>query len=288
MRREAELHFLGRELGSVGVSGSRHDRGMTIPIVEELVLRTAARHGVPGPVAQELLVGSRPCLHLVAFQGLTLAQQEEARPAARTGGLPSLPDGVDWPDGRDPLVLTVDCAALPREALDIGLPSDGSLLFFTQIEYEPESSVVLHVPAGVRTTERSATYELDGEPEQVRVYQPDVLYPVPGLTVSPDWRDSPATSAFLDSGADRDDILDDFEDAVRKAAAGGASHGVAVQLGGFSSPWQSAPDEGDLVLLAQIHGQSIDHDVFTQTLIVGTRGDIAGRRYEALEFEQQV
>jgi hypothetical protein len=261
---------------------------MTVPLVEGLVLRTAERHGIPGPVAQELLAGSRPCLHLVGFQGLTLAQQEEARPAARTGGLPSLPDGVDWPEGRDPLVLTVDCAALPREALDIELPSDGSLLFFTQIEYEPESSVVLHVPADVRTTERPATYEFDGEPEQVRVYPPDVLYPVPGLTVSPDWRDSPATSAFLDGGADRDDILDDFEDAVRSAAAGGASHGVAVQLGGFSSPWQSAPDEGDLVLLAQIHGQSIDPGVYTQTLIVGTREDIAGHRYEALEFEQQV
>jgi hypothetical protein len=261
---------------------------MTVSIVEELVLRTAARHGVPGSVAQELITGSRPCLHLVAFHGLTLAQQEEARPAARTGGLPFLPDGVDWPDGRNPLVLTVDCAALPREALDIELPSDGSLLFFTQIEYEPESSVVLHIPAGVRTTERSATYELDGELEQVKVYQPDVLYPVPGLTVSPDWRDSPATSAFLDRGADRDDILDDFEDAVRSAAAGGASHGVAVQLGGFSSPWQSAPDEDDLVLLAQIHGQSIDRDVYTQTLIVGTHEDIAERRYEALEFEQQV
>ncbi|MEV5953260.1 DUF1963 domain-containing protein [Streptomyces sp. NPDC051987] len=262
---------------------------MTMSIVEELVLRTAARHGVPGPVAQELLAGSRPCVHLVPFQDLTPAQQEEARPAARTGGLPSLPDGVDWPDGRDPLVLTVDCAALPRAALDIELPSDGSLLFFTQIEYEPESSVVLHVPAGVRTTERPATYELDGEPEQVRVYQPDVLYPVPGLTVSPDWRDSPATSAFLDSGGiARDDILDDFEEATRRAAAGGASHGVAVQLGGFSSPWQTAPDEGDLVLLAQIHGQSIDPHVYTQTLIVGAPEDIAGRRYEALQFEQQV
>jgi hypothetical protein len=261
---------------------------MTTSTVEELALRTAAGHGVPGPVAQELLAGSRPCLHLVHFQGLTPTQQEEARPVARTGGLPSLPDGVDWPDGRKPLVLTVDCAALPREALDIELPADGSLLFFAAIEYEPESSTVLHVPDGVRTTERSATYELDGEQEQVRVYQPNVLYPVPGLTVSPDWRDSPATSAFLDSGADREDVLGDFENAVRTAAAGGASPGVAVQLGGFSSPWQSAPDEGDLVLLAQIHGQAIDLDVYTQTLIVGTHEDIAGRRYEALEFEQQV
>ncbi|MFG2576292.1 DUF1963 domain-containing protein [Streptomyces sp. NPDC048481] len=261
---------------------------MSTPIVEELVLRTAETHGVPGPVAQELLAGSRPCLYLVPFDSLTPAQQHEARPAARTGGLPCLPDGVDWPDGRNPLVLTVDCAALPRAALDIELPSDGSLLFFTAIEYEPESSVVLHVPAGARTTQRSAAYELNGEPEQVRVYQPDDLYPLPGRSFSPDWRDAPATSAFLDSRADRDDILDDFEDAVRSAAAGGASHAVAVQLGGHSTPWQSPPDAGGLVLLAQIHGQSIDLDVYTQTLVVGTREDLATRRYEALTFEQQV
>ncbi|MFI0507475.1 DUF1963 domain-containing protein [Streptomyces albogriseolus] len=261
---------------------------MTTPIVEEIVLRAAQEHGVPGPAAQELIAASRPCLHLVPFQSLTPAQRQEARPAARTGGLPCLPDGVEWPDGHKPLVLTVDCAALPRESLDIELPSDGNLLFFTAIEYEPESSVALHVPAGVRTTQRSATYELDGEPEQVKVYPPDVLYPVPGLTVSPDWRDSPATSAFLGVGGDRDDTLDVFEDAVREAAAGGASHRVAVQLGGYSTPWQSPPDEGDLVLLAQVHGQSIDLNVYTQTLIVGTREDVAARRYEALEFTQQV
>lgn len=261
---------------------------MTTSIVEQLVQRTAEKHGVPGPVAQELFADSRPCLHLVPFESLTPAQQEEARPAARTGGLPSLPDGVDWPEGRDPLLLTVDCATLPHGVLDIELPPDGQLLFFVEIEYEPESSVVLHVPADVPTTQRPASYELDGEPEHVTVYQPNVLYPVPGLTPGPDWRDGPATSAFLEGGADRDDILDRFEDAVRDAAAGGASHGVSIQLGGFSSPWQGAPDEGDLVLLAQIHGQSIDYNVYTQTLIVGTREDIAERRYEALEYEQQV
>ncbi|MFE7857338.1 DUF1963 domain-containing protein [Streptomyces sp. NPDC057403] len=261
---------------------------MTTSIVEELVLQTAEKHGVPEPVAQELFAESRPCLHLVPFESLTPAQQEGARPAARTGGLPSLPDGVHWPEGREPLLLTVDCAALPHDVLDIELPSDGELLFFVEIEYEPESSVVLHVPAGVPTTERSASYELDGEPEQVTVYQPNVLYPVPGLTPGLDWRDAPATSAFLEGGMDRDDILDTFEDAVRDVTAGGASHGVSIQLGGFSRPWQLAPDEGELVLLAQIHGQSIDYNVYTQTLIVGTREDITERRYDSLEFEQQV
>lgn len=258
---------------------------MTTAIVQELVLRTAKTHGVPGPVAREMLARSRPCLHLVPFEDLALAQREEARPAARTGGLPSLPDGADWPDGHAPLTMTVDCAALPREVLDIELPSEGALLFFVDIEYEPESSVVLHVPAGARTTQHQAAYELDGEAVQAAVYPPDALYPVPGLTLAPGWRDAPATRAFLnDGGAD----LDAFEEAVQDTVAGGASYGVSVQLGGYSSPWQSAPDEGDLVLLAQIHGQSIDLNVYTQTLIVGTREDIAARRYHALQFEQQV
>ena len=230
-----------------------------------------------------MLARSRPCLHLVPFEDLTPAQREEARPAARTGGLPWLPDGVDWPDGDSPLIVTVDCAALPREALDIELPSEGHLLFFVEIEYEPESSVVLHVPASVRTTQRQAAYEPDGE--AVTVYPPGALYPVPGLTFAPGWRDAPATRAFLNGGgAD----LDAFEEAVQDTVAGGASYGVSVQLGGYSSPWQVAPDGGDLVLLAQIHGQSIDLDVYTQTLITGTREDIAARRYHALQFEQQV
>ncbi|MFJ4620744.1 hypothetical protein [Streptomyces sp. NPDC088812] len=48
-----------------------------------------------------------------------------------------------------------------------------------------------------------------------------------------------------------------------------------------------APDEGDLVLFAQIAGQAIDYDVYTLNLITGTRQDIAARRYTALEYTQQ-
>ncbi|EFL20300.1 hypothetical protein SSOG_00012 [Streptomyces himastatinicus ATCC 53653] len=62
---------------------------------------------------------------------------------------------------------------------------------------------------------------------------------------------------------------------------------MCVQLGGFSSPWDMAPEEGDLVLFAQIAGQAIDHDVYTLNLITGTRQDIAARGYTALEYTQQ-
>ncbi|WP_246884724.1 DUF1963 domain-containing protein [Streptomyces sp. GESEQ-4] len=255
-------------------------------IHERLVHEMADEHGVPGAVAQELMERCRPCVYLVLHEELPPAQRESARPAARTGGLPSLPHSVGWPEGKKPLVLTIDCAALPHDALDIELPADGHLLFFTSIEYEPESSVVLHVPAGVQTTERAATYELDGEERQVKVYEPRTLYPVTGLTLHEDWRDAPKTRSFADSD-EQEEVLDRFENAVLDRASSGARHQICVQIGGFSDPWDMAPDDGDLVLLAQIAGQAIDDDVPTMNLIVGTPKDIATQQYSKLQYEQQ-
>ncbi|MGW1726680.1 DUF1963 domain-containing protein [Streptomyces sp. NPDC002306] len=255
-------------------------------IDERLIHETAAKYGVPGPVAQELMAGSRPCLYLVPFEQVPPSQRKNARPAARTGGLPALPDGVDWPDGGEPLVLSVDCAALPHGLLDIELPADGHLLFFTDIEYPPDSSVLLHVPAGAHTTERAATYDVDGEAVRVRVYEPRTLYPVAGLTLDSDRQQAPRARAFLDGGGD-EEALDGFEEAVLDLAAGGHRPGVCVQIGGFSDPWDVAPDEGGLVLLAQLAGQAIDYDVFTMNLVVGTRQDLAARRYTGLRYEQQ-
>ncbi|MEV2232903.1 DUF1963 domain-containing protein [Streptomyces phaeochromogenes] len=274
-------------------------------IDEPLVLETAAKYGVPGPVAEELMARTRPCLYLVPYEQVPASRQENARPAARTGGLPALPDGLDWPEPRNPLVLSVDCEALPDDVLDIELPADGHLLLFTEIEYPPESSVVLHVPAGAATTERSATYESNessesnesnGEAGQVRVYEPRTLYPVPGLTLDGDGEVGEQTRAFLDEdgvdggaegGAGAEDALDSFEEAVLDMAFGGPRPGVCVQLGGFSDSWDMAPDVGELVLFAQLAGQAIDYNVFTMTLIVGTREDIAARRFAVLQYDQQ-
>ncbi|MFJ5301960.1 DUF1963 domain-containing protein [Streptomyces sp. NPDC088350] len=255
-------------------------------IDERLVLETAAEYGVPGPVAQELMAGTRPCLYLVQHKEVPASLRENARPAARTGGLPALPDGAEWPEGREPLVLSVDCAALPHDALDIELPADGHLLFFTEISYPPESSVVLHVPAGARTTERAATYEFRGEAMETRVYEPRVLYPVPGLTLDSDRQEGPQTSEFL-NGDGAEEALERFEEAVRDLAFGGQRAGACVQIGGFSESWDMAPDEGDLVLFAQMAGQAIDYTVYTMNLIVGTREDIAARHYPGLQYEQQ-
>ncbi|MEV2197693.1 hypothetical protein AB0I02_42975 [Streptomyces phaeochromogenes] len=138
------------------------------PVDAPLVLETAAKYGVPGPVAQELMARTRPCLYLVPYEQLPASRRENARPAARTGGLPALPDGLDWPEPRNPLVLSVDCAALPHDVLDIELPADGHLLLFTEIEYPPESSVVLHVPAGARPADGR------GAPEAAEAVRSDV------------------------------------------------------------------------------------------------------------------
>ncbi len=81
---------------------------------------------------------------------------EEA--VGQTGGLPRLPVGVEWPGGGFPLpfIGSVDCAALPR-AEGLGLPADGSLLFFLHHEedmdehHSPAYSRVLYVPAGTET-----------------------------------------------------------------------------------------------------------------------------------------
>ncbi|MFI6280498.1 hypothetical protein [Streptomyces sp. NPDC050988] len=109
---------------------------------------------------------------------------------------------------------------------------------------------------------------------------------MPGLTLDSEWEGGPQTSAFLD-GDGAEDALERFGEAVLDLAYGGPRPGVRVQMGGFSDPWDMAPDEGDLVLFAQPAGQAIDYDVCTMNLIVGTREVIAARRYADLQYDQQ-
>ncbi|MCX4418501.1 hypothetical protein [Streptomyces mirabilis] len=99
--------------------------GMT-SINERLVHETTAEYGVPGPVAQEFMARLRPCLYLAPHNEVPPSRREDVRSAARTGGLPVLPDGVDWPDGRAPLVLSVDCAARPRTYWTLNCPPMGT------------------------------------------------------------------------------------------------------------------------------------------------------------------
>lgn len=248
---------------------------------EHVIARLAEEHGVPVDVAEELGGLLRPRVLLVRLEDVPAGDEAPAHPAGRSGGLPSLPVGVEWPAGGGPLVLTVDCAALPAGWLDIDLPPDGHLLFFSSFEYEPECAAVLHVPLGVPTAERVPPAE------DVVPYKPHPLYAVAGLTVDHDWDCAPAAETFIDSAPDHEDLLEGFVKAVVASVHNGPEPHAVAQIGGFSHQWQVPPDRDGLVLLAQIEGNGVDHGLFTLNLAVGTREDIAAGRWEELEWEQQ-
>ncbi|MGW8667656.1 DUF1963 domain-containing protein [Streptomyces niveus] len=90
----------------------------------------------------------------------------------RYGGEPNLPDEMPWPvkEGEGPLnyMGALDCAGIPRHALDIPLPADGTLLFFlhdTYAEWEsPDRARVVYVPASAATSPRQRPEEtVDGD-----------------------------------------------------------------------------------------------------------------------------
>jgi hypothetical protein len=86
------------------------------------------------------------------------------------GGNPSLPADVEWPvdhhcgkDNPIPFVASIDCGALPPGALDIAVPEDGCLLFFTDYDdFNAGDSRVIYVPEGTPTAERAAPTDTYG------------------------------------------------------------------------------------------------------------------------------
>ncbi|MEU3553945.1 DUF1963 domain-containing protein [Streptomyces fragilis] len=90
-----------------------------------------------------------------------LSGRGEGPPVGHIGGVPRLPVGMTWPSAGDvplPLLLSVDCGALPRiEGFD--LPADGTLPFFVHQEMdfdEPwagpgQYARVVYVPVGTDT-----------------------------------------------------------------------------------------------------------------------------------------
>ncbi|MFF3500621.1 DUF1963 domain-containing protein [Streptomyces sp. NPDC003247] len=111
--------------------------------------RAALELGIPG---DEISGFSQ---HLRLSIGLSVGG---GSPVGQFGGLPRLPVGMQWPSAGDiplPLLLSVDCGALPRvDGFD--LPADGTLLFFVNQEMDHEDSSgryarVVYVPDGAET-----------------------------------------------------------------------------------------------------------------------------------------
>ncbi|GAA2343865.1 DUF1963 domain-containing protein [Streptomyces cuspidosporus] len=195
-------------------------------------LHTLAHAHLPADLADRWTALLRPAAHL-----------RKAGPAdpvvGRLGGLPRLPDGVDWPvwEGHGPLafVAAVDCAALPGEALDIPLPADGVLAFFYYGDEDDDALVdtadpdtwpgarVLHLPPGsAAAPERPAPAGI-------------TPYPVVDLTVhtapsAPDFDSLALTAAFGEG-----ELPDAFQRAVWQHQSG-----AAHQIGGHAQSVQTA------------------------------------------------
>jgi hypothetical protein len=90
-----------------------------------------------------------------------LSARGDGPPVGHIGGLPRLPVGMKWPSAGEiplPLLLSVDCGALPRvDGFD--LPANGTLLFFVDKEMDCNASRtdpgqyarVVYVPEGTET-----------------------------------------------------------------------------------------------------------------------------------------
>lgn len=120
---------------------------------------------------------------------LSPSNRDGGAPVGRYGGLPSLPEGMEWDNGLD-LVATVDCAALPPDGCHLPLPREGHLLFFTD-RTDPDcqtsgqvSDSVVYVPAGTPTTERALPE--DGSALPVIEARPLYARVVPSLPTSAD------------------------------------------------------------------------------------------------------
>ncbi|GAA2329297.1 YwqG family protein [Streptomyces caniferus] len=200
------------------------------------VLHTLAREHLPHEIAERWTGLLRP--------GLRLAKATDADlVAGRLGGLPELPEPEEWPvwEGRGPLsfVASVDCAALPSDALDIALPTEGTLNFFYfdgQLDDgcavvapdEPDSwagARVSYVPAGVPVARRAA-------PEGIRPY-PEVSLTSRVETTAPHPRHPVVQREFAPMSADHPVGGDGFEDALWDH-----SEGTEHRIGGHAHPVQ--------------------------------------------------
>ncbi|MFC9851623.1 DUF1963 domain-containing protein [Streptomyces prasinus] len=121
----------------------------------------ARRHGVSDDSVTRVMWMMQPSVHLDILDPSEVGPDDLV--VGHTGGLPELPDGVPW-DG-DVYVAGLDLAAIPEQPLDLGLPREGHLLFFTSSGYEDgDPAPVIHVPAGSATAVRpapSGTYSED-------------------------------------------------------------------------------------------------------------------------------
>lgn len=276
-------------------------------------LEVLARDHLPEDVANTWIDLLRPALQLAAAaDGETVVGQ--------LGGRPQFPVDAQWPTWEDfgPLrfVLSVDCAQLPANTLDIAFPDAGTLLFFHFDGRETNGPIlpwsepstrgvrVVHVPPGTPTTDAAMPRECEPYPTVPLTARP--------IATQPGWQHPMMPQVFLAPGEDAESLADHpiLEDEFAMELDD-LSLGVWHQLGGYANPLQGpvepaitesllpgvAPDDprriaeaSRWVLLAQI-GSELDAGVdwgASATLFWLIRPeDLAARRFDAAAFTWQ-
>jgi uncharacterized protein YwqG len=109
------------------------------------------RELLPEELAEPFIALARPAIRLsIAEEGETVV--------GRLGGLPRLPEGVPWPCAGDggpamQFLAELDCVMLAAYESDIGLPAEGTLLFFATWD-SAAAQVILLPPGAIRVPER--------------------------------------------------------------------------------------------------------------------------------------
>ncbi|WP_405451491.1 DUF1963 domain-containing protein [Streptomyces erythrochromogenes] len=196
------------------------DRAHAHTQAQAQALRDIGRRHLDDEDAERRAALLRPGVRLAVAEEADEEGPEEGDAAAgpptagRLGGLPRLPDEADWPSGPDgaplALVATVDCGALPAGALDLPLPTEGSLAFFASVDQT--RGRVLRVPAGVPGGVHPAPPGAAVFPAVRLVARPELTAPFPehprlraafGLHAPQDFYDHPLNApSFLDELAE--------------------------------------------------------------------------------------
>ena len=188
---------------------------------------------------------------------------EPGTAVARLGGLPSLPDDVEWPTwpGHGPLsfVGELACERLAAFPLDIPFPSTGRLLFFYRDgSYDDDPETVGTWDAS--TLQGARAIHVDGgsprpAPEGTTTY-PEQRYAGRAIVTAPDWQHPDLEAAFGSPGRDATSLMthpvaaDVFTEELRAR-----HHGPGHQVGGYADPIQG-PVEQEVAVAAlgnQVH-----------------------------------
>jgi Domain of unknown function (DUF1963) len=210
-------------------------------------LVAVAQATLPSAVAERWIGLLRPAIRL------RRAEPAE-RPVAQLGGSPALPDGVAWPrsEAGQPLgfVASIDFGQLPVGQLDVPLPAEGTLLLFYRDPLEdmpegvqgvagplpdlqPPEARLLHVPAGVAATARTA-------PPGAATYR---AVPLAGeqIVTGPDWEHPALARAVAGlSDADRAFMADPFNSDPFRIEMGDKIDHPRHRVGGYANPVQGS------------------------------------------------